>query len=558
MNSFDIAVFRTMIQSAEANLKNNRKLIDDLNIFPVPDGDTGTNMSLTFSGAASQTLAEEFEGCGKMAAKLASASLRNARGNSGVILSQIIRGFSKGMDGKTEIDSSVLTDALVSAKNTAYRAVMKPTEGTILTVIREMSEFAENNVSSYPAVDDFLRAIVDAGQKSLENTTNLLPALKKAGVVDAGGKGLITLFEGAVYVLDNGSAITSGEVSAAPTATTATAAVVDADIKYMYCTEFLINKTADRSITQFRTAISEKGDCMLVIEDDEIVKVHIHTNHPGFVLEQAIKLGELTNLKIENMKYQHNDNFGDKEETVPDATDTSTKESTPRTEEPTVAEPQKAYGFAAVSAGEGLSALFTDLGADGIIEGGQTMNPSTQDLLTVVDSIPAETVFILPNNKNIILSAEQVVPLTKKNVIVLPTTNIPQGISAMTAFDEDASPEDNTAAMMDAAGIVKCGQVTFAARDTVLDGIDIHLGDCLALCGKEITAVTATPEEAAVKVVENLANDESGVITLYYGEETTENDANRLVAQLEEKYGDMDISLINGGQPVYYYIISVE
>ncbi len=548
-----------MIMSAEANLKNNRKLIDDLNIFPVPDGDTGTNMSLTFSGAASQTLAEEFDGCGKMAAKLASASLRNARGNSGVILSQIIRGLSKGIDGKTEIDSSVLADALVSAKNTAYRAVMKPTEGTILTVIREMSEFAEKNVSSYPSVDDFLRAIVAAGRKSLENTPNLLPALKKAGVVDAGGKGLIILFEGAVHVLDNGSAITGIDASAAPTATTAAAAVVDADIKYMYCTEFLINKTADRSVAQFRTAISEKGDCMLVIEDDEIVKVHIHTNHPGFVLEQAIKLGELTNLKIENMKYQHNDNFGGKEEnSTPDAADTATEEPVAETREPVVAEPQKTYGFAAVSAGEGLSALFTDLGADGIIEGGQTMNPSTQDLLTVVDSIPAETVFILPNNKNIILSAEQVVPLTKKNVIVLPTINIPQGISAMTAFDEDASPEDNTAAMMDAAGSVSCGQVTFAARDTVLDGIDIHLGDCLALCGKEITAVTSTPEEAAIKVVENLANDESGVITLYYGEDTTEEDANRLVTQLEEKYGDMDISLICGGQPVYYYIISVE
>lgn len=550
MNNFDTAQLRLMIASAAANLKNNRKLIDDLNIFPVPDGDTGTNMSLTFSGAASQTLAEEYDGCDKLLAKLASTSLRNARGNSGVILSQIIRGFSKGVDGKEFIGIADLKNALVSAKKTAYRAVMKPTEGTILTVIRQMSEFAEENYSSFEDAGEFLRAILAAGKESLAGTTELLPALKKAGVVDAGGKGLVTIFEGAVYVLDNGKAIESGEPTVVTATTTASTEPVN--IKYLYCTEFIINKTSDRQITQFRTAISEKGDCMLVIEDDEIVKVHIHTNHPGYVLEQAIKLGELTNLKIENMKYQHNDNVANKETEI--VAEPEVQEDAPIIK----ATPEKKYGFAAVSAGEGLSELFRSLSVDEIIEGGQTMNPSTQDLLSAVEKVPAEVVYILPNNKNIILAAEQVVPLTEKTVIVLPTVNIPQGISAMTAFDESLSPEENTEAMMEFAQNVACGQVTFAARDTVLDGMEIHLGDCLAVCGKEITAVTPTPEEAAEKVAKSLVNDESGVITVYYGEETSQEDAERLVSKLEETYSDLDISLINGGQPVYYYIISVE
>ena len=550
MKKFDTSLLRLMIASAAANLKNNRKQIDDLNIFPVPDGDTGTNMSLTFDGAAQQTLAEDFTSSDKLAAKLASAALRNARGNSGVILSQIIRGFSKGIEGKSSINSEALRDAFLSARKSAYRAVMKPTEGTILTVIRQMAEYAEEHVSEFTEADDFLRAILDAGQKSLIATTNMLPALKKAGVVDAGGKGLVTIIEGAVYVLDNGNAIECTEAPTLPTSTVSAASAEDVDIKFLYCTEFIINKTANRSVTQFKTAICEKGDCMLVIEDDEIVKVHIHTNHPGFVLEQAVKLGELTNLKIENMKYQHNDIQAQKE------AENASAPSTP--EEPVKAEPQKKYGFAVVSAGDGLSEIFRSLNADEIIEGGQTMNPSTQDLLTAVDKIPAEIIFILPNNKNIILAAEQVAPLTDKKVFVIPTVNIPQGISAMSAFDESLEVDDNISAMKEFMEYVACGQVTFAARDTVLDGMEIHLGDCLAVCGKEITNVTQTPEEAAVSVVEKLITDEAGVISLYYGEDTAKEDAEKLSAQLAGQYSDLDVSLYYGGQPVYYYIISVE
>ncbi len=551
MKKFDTSLLRLMIASAAANLKNNRKQIDDLNIFPVPDGDTGTNMSLTFDGAAQQTLAEDFTKSDKLAAKLASAALRNARGNSGVILSQIIRGFSKGIEGKSTIDVEALRDAFSSAKKSAYRAVMKPTEGTILTVIRQMAEYAEEHASEFTEADDFLRAILEAGQKSLIATTNMLPALKKAGVVDAGGKGLITIIEGAIYVLDNGKPIECGEAAALPASSTVSAASAeDVDIKFLYCTEFIINKTANRSVTQFKTAICEKGDCMLVIEDDEIVKVHIHTNNPGFVLEQAVKLGELTNLKIENMKYQHNDIQAQKE------AESALAENVQ--EEPVKAAPEKKYGFAVVSAGDGLSEIFRSLNADEIIEGGQTMNPSTQDLLTAVDKIPAEIVFILPNNKNIILAAEQVAPLTDKKVFVIPTVNIPQGISAMSAFDESLEIDDNIAAMKEFMEYVACGQVTFAARDTVLDGMEIHLGDCLAVCGKEITNVTKTPEEAALSVVEKLITDEAGVISLYYGEDTTKEDAEKLSAQLAEQYPDLDVSLYYGGQPVYYYIISVE
>lgn len=546
MNNLDTAILRMMIESASANLRNNRKAVDDLNVFPVPDGDTGTNMSLTFSGAAEMTLAESFDHSGKLLGKLASAALRNARGNSGVILSQIIRGFSKGVESKEVLSIAAIKDGLLSAKATAYRAVMKPTEGTILTVIREISEFADANFAEYESVVDFLAAVIEAGNKSLDNTPNLLPALKKAGVVDAGGKGLMTIIEGAYLALRDGKAVVPVDKTAPPTSAVKTQ-TIDADIKFLYCTEFIINKTEDRQISQFRAAIAEKGDCMLVIEDDDIVKVHIHTNHPGFVLEQALKLGELTNLKIDNMKYQH-------DEKIENATPQSEAAEVSTTPEA----PTKKYGFAAVSVGEGLSEIFRSLNADQIIEGGQTMNPSTQDLLSAVEKIPAEVVFILPNNKNIILAADQVDALTEKSVFVVPTENIPQGISAMTAFDESLSPQENLEAMKEFASYVKCGQVTFAARDTNLDGMEIKLGDCLAVSDKDIDAVTATPEEAILKLCEKLVDDESGVITIYYGEDIGEDTATALGEKLEEKYPDLDVSVIQGGQPVYFYIMSVE
>lgn len=545
MNNIDTSVLQLMIKSAAAHLKNNRKLIDDLNVFPVPDGDTGTNMSLTFSGATEMVFENEYSHSGKLLSALASASLRNARGNSGVILSQIIRGFAKALENKEALTVLDIKDAFVSAKTTAYRAVMKPTEGTILTVIREISEFAEQSFADFDDLLAFLKAIVDAGNKSLDNTPNLLPALKKAGVVDAGGKGLMTLIEGAYIALESGNAVEPEDKTVSQTAKKAQS--TDVDIKFLYCTEFIINKNEARNISQFRTAIADKGDCMLVIDDEDIVKVHIHTNHPGFVLEQAIKLGELTNLKIDNMKYQHDERTETESSAENAPVGTKVKD-----------EPSKKYGFAAVSAGEGLSEIFRSLGVDQIIEGGQTMNPSTQDLLSAVEKIPAEVVFILPNNKNIILAADQVDALTDKTVFVVPTVNIPEGISALTAFDESAEPDTNLAAMKDFASLVKCGQVTFAARDTNLDGTEIKFGDCLAVCGKEISAVTQTPEDAVIALCEKMVDDESGIISIYYGEDISEDNASTLAESLEKKFPELDVSLIQGGQPVYFYIVSVE
>lgn len=549
MTRLNTAQLKLMISSASANLKNNRKTVDDLNVFPVPDGDTGTNMSLTFSGAADVVAEYETDSAYKLLSQLASASLRNARGNSGVILSQVIRGFSKGIEGCTDIGVEELKNALASSKNTAYRAVMKPTEGTILTVLREISEFADENYSSFDDIGDFIRAVLDAGQKSLEGTTELLPVLKQAGVVDAGGKGLITLIEGIVYVLDNGTAVVCDEPTEAKSVSKA--AKVEVDIKYLYCTEFIINKTnKDRRVAQFRSAISEKGDCMLVIDDEEIVKVHIHTNHPGFVIEQALKLGELTNLKIDNMKYQHNNKI---EESTAENADASAAE-----EKTAAAAPERKYGFAAVSPGSGLSDLFRSLNVDQIIEGGQTMNPSTQDFVDAVDKIPSEVVFILPNNKNIILAAEQADALTDKTVVVIPTLNIPQGISAMMAFDESMSVEENAETMKDFADSVSCGEVTYAARSTTLDGVDIKEGDCLGICGKDIEAVTDNPENAALGLAEKLVSDDASVVSVYYGEDCKREDADGLCDRLKEKYPDLDVSIYYGGQPVYLYIISVE
>ena len=535
MKTINAELLALMLKSAANNLKNNKKAINDLNIFPVPDGDTGTNMSMTFSGALGSISLEE-ETCSALVKALSKAALRNARGNSGVILSQIIRGIYKGVDEAEELSVEVIKNAAVMAKKSAYDAVMKPTEGTILTVVRQMAEFAEESYGNYSEADEFLFALYEKGNESLAKTPDMLPVLKQAGVVDAGGQGVMTLFEGLIYALREGKAIESEE---GETTSSKTIAEVKTEIKFLYCTEFLINKKADRKTAQFTAAIENLGDCMLVIEDDEIVKVHIHTNHPGRVIEEAIKLGELTNLKIDNMKYQHDDK--------------AEKEAEAQEEKEL-----KKYGFVAVAAGDGLSEIFKSLGADAMVEGGQTMNPSTQDILDAVEKVDAENVFVLPNNKNIILAAEQVDALTKKNVIVLPTKNIPTGISAIMGFDESLSPEENAENMMGMASGVTCGQLTFAARDTEVDGVDIHEGDIMGLSPNGIEVVGDDLPSCTVELIDSLVTEDSGVISVYYGEEVSEDDANALLEELEEKYKDMDVALYYGGQPVYYYIVSVE
>lgn len=534
---------RLMIESAANNLQNNKKAINDLNVFPVPDGDTGTNMGLTFGAAAQTALEGKFENVGDLINMLAKASLRNARGNSGVILSQILRGVSAAVAGKKCLTVVDLKDAVCGGRDTAYRAVMKPTEGTILTVIREGAEFAEQNFEKYEDADEFFSAVLVACKDSLNRTPEILPVLKQAGVVDAGGCGITTLLEGAEYALKNGKAVDLAEgVEAVKGGSAVANTEIDtANIRFQYCTEFIIQKSSpDRQATQFTAAIRSKGDCMLVIDDDEIVKVHIHTNHPGFIMEQAVKLGELINIKVDNMKYQHNERIRAEEE------------------EEAPAEQPKKYGVVAVSAGAGIAEVFKSVNVDSLVEGGQTMNPSTQDLLDAVSKVNAENVFILPNNKNIILAAEQVNELSDKNVIVIPTKNMPQGISAMLAFEEDVDVETNAEAMKEMMSAVKCGQVTFAARDSEVGGFEIHEGDVMGMLESDITNIGSDINDVSFELVDKMVDEDTALVTIYFGADTDEDTANALAAEISEKYGDIDVSVVSGGQPVYYYMIAVE
>ena len=540
---------RLMLESASNNLQNNKKAINDLNVFPVPDGDTGTNMGLTFGAAAKAALVDTDASAGDMIDAVAKASLRNARGNSGVILSQILRGVSKALSGKKEFTAEDLKCAACGGRDTAYRAVMKPTEGTILTVVREGAEFAESNYENYDDAAKFFADILNACEESLARTPEILPVLKQAGVVDAGGCGVVTLLKGAAYALDNGSAVvlTEAESAAAPSASAATGntEIDTANIRFQYCTEFIIQKSsADRQANQFTEAIRSKGDCMLVIDDDDIVKVHIHTNHPGFVMEQALKLGQLINIKVDNMKYQHNENIRNAENA----------EKAEKAEEVKL----KKYGVVAVSAGEGIAEVFKSVNADRIVEGGQTMNPSTQDLLDAVSAVPAENVFILPNNKNIILAAEQVNDISDKNVIVIPTKNMPQGISAMLAFDEAADTETNTEAMKEMMSAVKCGQVTFAARDSSVDGLDIHEGDVMGMIGSGITDIGSDINDVSVKICDRMIDDDSALVTVYYGADVDKETADKLASAIAAAHREVDVSVVYGGQPVYYYMVAVE
>ncbi len=548
MRSISISEILLMIESASNNLQNNKKAINDLNVFPVPDGDTGTNMGLTFSGAAAAALSSGEKNVGNVIGILAKASLRNARGNSGVILSQILRGVSGALSGKEELTVEDIKNAACGGRDTAYRAVMKPTEGTILTVVREGAEFAEQNYENFDDAAEFFYAVIKACKESLDRTPEILPVLKQAGVVDAGGCGVVTLLEGAAVALKDGKAIEAKEgavslTSGAAGGAAASAEIDTANIKFQYCTEFIIQKSSpDRQTNQFEAAISPKGDCMLVIADEDIVKVHIHTNHPGFVIEQALKLGELINIKIDNMKYQHSENA---------------ESAAAQTEEELVE--LKKYGIVAVSAGSGLTEVFKSVGVDMIVEGGQTMNPSTQDLADAASRIPAEVVYILPNNKNIILAAEQVCDIIDdKKVIVIPTKNIPQGISAMLAFDEDCDEEANTEAMKEMLDTVKCGQVTFAARDSAAYGLEIHEGDVMGMVGSDITDLGNDLNQVSFDLTMRMIDDTSEVVTVYYGADVDEETARALADKVSEANGDVDVTVVYGGQPVYYYMIAVE
>ncbi|MBR0277841.1 MAG: DAK2 domain-containing protein [Clostridia bacterium] len=530
-----------MFLSAANNLENNKKMVDDLNVFPVPDGDTGTNMSMTVSAAARQVPAVEENSVSKVAECIASASLRGARGNSGVISSQLFRGFYKGLNKLDEVNTVQIAEAFKSANETAYKAVMKPTEGTILTVSRETAEYASNIAAKTEDIIEFAEKVAEYAKEVLNKTPDMLPVLKQAGVVDAGGMGLCVLLDGCLMAL-KGQEVELVEKPSAPVKTSFVSTEIDtANIKFMYCTEFIINKkSTNYSVSSFRAAIQNKGDCMLVIEDDDIVKVHIHTNHPGFVLEQAVKIGELTNLKIDNMKYQHN-------EITPELA--ANKVSS---------EPPKEYGMVAVAAGEGMTNILKELGVDKIVEGGQSMNPSTEDILKEVESVNAKTVFVFPNNKNIILAAEQVDELTEKEVRVIPSKTIPQGISAILSFDESTGVEENTDTMTDAISLVKTASVTFAARDSEIDGMTIKKDDIMGMEEGKISALGKNPSDVVMELLEKMVTPDISMISIFYGSDVSENDVSELEKTIKSTYPKLDCLINNGGQPLYYYIISLE
>lgn len=541
-------MFRDAVISGANNISNNRLAVDELNVFPVPDGDTGTNMSMTIGNALAELKAANDGITAGEAAKLtAGAMLRGARGNSGVILSLIFRGLSKGLAGKEEADAKLLSDSFKLGVDAAYKSVMKPTEGTILTVVREAWENTKDLAAEGGDAAEFLAAFIAEGEKSLEKTPELLPALKKAGVVDAGGKGLLVILEGMQQVISGGAVIRSeSETKPAAPAAVAAAGAVQEDIHYAYCTEYIVNKKPGaKDATALRAFLETIGDCVVVVDDDDIIKVHVHSNHPGKAIEEGIKFGELTKMKIENMREQHH-NIVKADEAVQQNRKVPVK-------------PEKDFGFVAVAAGAGVEALFRDLGADSIVRGGQTMNPSTEDILEAIGQTPAHNVFVLPNNKNIIMAAEQAVSLADRNVCVLQSRTIPQGISALMNFDPGADFVTNRSNMTDALGRVQSGQITFAVRDSEYDGHKIKQGEILAMDNGKIVFTEKDVTKALTKLTKRLISSSSSYVTVIYGSDVTDEAANAAYEQLRARISDsIDINLVNGGQPVYYYIISVE
>lgn len=556
---FNGDTLRDAIISAANNLTNNRKQIDDLNVFPVPDGDTGTNMSMTLANSVREL--EKLSGAtaGKVASVNASALLRGARGNSGVITSLLFRGFAKGIGESEFATAENITAAFELGVKAAYKAVMKPTEGTILTVSRVASEYAKAALEDGKDELGVFEAAIEGAKKALSETPELLPALKKAGVVDAGGKGFVTILEGMLSVFKDGVMVQSAAVeesSAEEPSSRNAAGEYETEITFTYCTEFIVNRNReiDKQPAELRAYLETIGDCVVVVDDDEIIKVHVHTDHPGNAIESALTFGQLVHLKIENMRDQH-------ERAKHDAENAQKKpaKSADLTETFTPVTPTKPVGFVSVCAGDGVAELFRDLGVDTVVSGGQTMNPSTDDILKAVETTPAETVFVLPNNKNIIMAAEQCIPISTRKVIVIHTRTIPQGISAMLAYDPDTEDEANAIEMQKATEKIATGQVTFAARDSDFDGHSIKKGEILAMLGGKISFVENDVDKSVLKLLKQMIKRDSQFVTVIYGEDVSEEQAALLEEQIRQKYGaKTEITVINGGQPIYYYIISVE
>lgn len=536
------ADLRRMIISAAAAIENHKQGLNELNVFPVPDGDTGTNMSMTITAAAADLRKADDPDLGTAAKIAASAMLRGARGNSGVILSLLFRGISRKLKGCTDCDGVLWAQALQEGVDAAYKAVMKPAEGTILTVSRLAAAKAQEASQENNFIEFVQNAAVEEAKIALANTVNQNPVLKKAGVVDAGGKGWLTALEAMLSSIQGEDVVAeaAGEAAAVKEAADFSDFNTE-DITFTYCTEFIVSRENDKDPEELRAFLSQLGDSLVLVDDDEIIKVHVHTNDPGKALSEAVHYGSFVTVKVENMRLQHTEKVMNEKELAPQ-----------------IAEPEKPLGVVSVCAGAGLADVFLNLGVDQIISGGQTMNPSTQDILEAVNKVPAETVFVLPNNKNIIMAAEQVDALTPKHVVVIPSKTVPQGVTAMLAFSPEGAVEENTDAMTQALGNVDTMQITYAARNSDFDGYDIHEGDYLALYGSQLFGTSRDIKVLLKSLAEKVRDDGKEYVTIYYGEDVKEKHAQKAADIFADICPDADVNLLSGGQPVYYYLISAE
>ena len=555
VKTIDTVMLRKMFLAGAANLEAKKEMINELNVFPVPDGDTGTNMTLTIMSAAKEVNSIEDPDMLSMAKAISSGSLRGARGNSGVILSQLLRGFTKEIRDYQELDVNILVKACERATATAYKAVMKPKEGTILTVAKGISQKAQELAETTEDLEVFLPEIIRYGEEVLAQTPDMLPVLKEAGVVDSGGQGLIEVLHGA-YDAFAGKEIDYTAVGAeAGTTMVRPSEQKETDIKFGYCTEFIImteKPFTDKDETEFKSYLESIGDSIVCVADDDIVKIHVHTNDPGLAIQKALTYGQLSRMKIDNMREEHH------EKLIRDAEKVAAQQAQAKVEKKRK-EPRKSIGFIAVSIGDGMNEIFRELGVDHIIEGGQTMNPSTDDMLNAIDQVNADHIFILPNNKNIILAANQAQSLTKdKDIIVIPTKTVPQGITAVISYMPESDVDTNIEAMKEGIANVKTGQVTYAVRDTHIDDKEIHEGDIMGIGDKGILAVGQSVEETTKEMLAQLVDDDSELISLYYGQDVQKEDAEAFAQKIEELYPDVDVDVHSGGQPIYYYVLSVE
>lgn len=554
VKTINTEMLQKMFLAGAANLEAKKEYINELNVFPVPDGDTGTNMTLTIMSAAKEVSALEKPDMASMAKAISSGSLRGARGNSGVILSQLLRGFTKEIRDYQEIDVNILAKACERATTTAYKAVMKPKEGTILTVAKGAAQKAAELAETTEDLEVFIPEVIRCAEEVLAQTPDMLPVLKEAGVVDSGGQGLVEVLHGA-YDAFMGKEIDYTAIEAGQAAKMVKPdQQAEADIKFGYCTEFIImteKEFTEKDETEFKAYLESIGDSIVCVADDDVVKVHVHTNDPGLAIQKALTYGQLSRMKIDNMREEH------QEKLIRDAEKIAAQQT--ESAKPKKKEPRKPVGFISVSIGEGMNEIFRELGVDYIIEGGQTMNPSTDDMLTAIDNVNADHIFILPNNKNIILAANQAQSLTKdKDILVVPTKTVPQGITAVISYMPEADVDSNLEAMKEGIKNVKTGQVTYAVRDTHIDDKEIHEGDIMGIGDQGILSVGQSVEETAKDMLAQMVDDDSELISLYYGQDILAEDAEKFAAAIEEIYPDVDIDLHSGGQPIYYYVISVE